>query len=62
MASPEFGLTNGIVARRRTTTHWQRTRHVRKTYPQVRLEPIKSSCAMRSISAAYLPASFYGWR
>ena len=31
----EAGLLDG----RRATTHWQRTRHFVKTYPQVRLEP-----------------------
>ena len=31
----EAGLLDG----RRATTHWQRTRHFLKTYPQVKLEP-----------------------
>jgi transcriptional regulator GlxA family with amidase domain len=29
----------GLLDGRRATTHWQRTRHFRQTYPRVRLEP-----------------------
>ncbi len=57
----EAGLLDG----RRATTHWQRTRHFLKTYPQVKLEPdqhLRRATAISGPRPGSRPASICRWR
>src|SRR6476469_19168 len=56
----EAGLLDG----RRATTHWQRTRHFLKTYPQVKLEADRIFTRAGNIWSrpASAPASIWRWR